>query len=68
MIRIQNITTVQTEDQDTKYNNNTHKRSEYKTLQEYKQTINIQNLATVLTDDQDTKHSNIANKGSGYKA
>ena len=64
---IQNITTVHADDQDTKHNNSTNRRSEYKTLQQYKQTINIQNIATVLTDDQDTKHSNSANRGSGYK-
>ena len=59
---IQNITTVQTDDQGTKHSNSTKRRSEYKTLQEYKQTINIKNIATVLTDDHDTKHSNSANR------
>jgi len=57
-----NITTVQTDDQDTKHNNSTNRRSEYKTLQQYKQTINIKNIATVLTDDQDAKYSNSANR------
>ena len=64
---IQNITTVQEDDQDTKHNNRTNRRSEYKTLQEYKQTISIQNIATVLTEDQDTKHNNCTNRRSRYK-
>jgi len=59
---IQNITTVQTDDQGTKHNKSTNRRSEYKTLQQYKQTINIKNIATVLTDDQDAKYSNSANR------
>jgi hypothetical protein len=39
MIRIQNITTVQTDDQDTKHNNSTNRWSGYKTQQQDKQTI-----------------------------
>jgi hypothetical protein len=38
-INIQNKTTVQTDDQDTKHNNSTN-------------TIRMQHLTTVLTDDQ----------------
>ena len=43
----QNITKVKTDDQDTKHNNSTNRRSEFKTLQQYKQTIKIQSIATV---------------------
>jgi hypothetical protein len=78
-INIQNIKTVQADYRDITPNNSTNKRSWYKTLHQYKQTIKIQNLttvqtedqhkniATVLTDDQHTKHSNSASRGSEYK-
>ena len=53
---MQNITTVQTEDQDTKHNSSTNRRSAYKTQQHYKQTFRIENITTLQTEDQETKH------------
>ena len=44
---MQSITTVLTDDQDTKHNNSANRRSGYKTQQQYKLTIKIQNITTV---------------------
>jgi len=52
---MQSITTVQTDDQDTKKQ------------QQYKQRIRIQNITTVLTDDQDTTPNNNINREPGCK-
>ena len=67
MNRIQNISTVQTDDLDMKHNNSINIPSRYKKLQQYKQTIRIQSITTVLTDDQVTKNNNSTNRRSGYK-
>jgi len=63
-MRMQHLTTVLTDDQDTKHNNGTNRGSGYKKKQKYYQTIRIQHLTTVQTDDQHKKHNNSTNRRS----